>query len=98
MFFLYFSPTSKNVLAESILKQSHSKFGGVNPTTAMKYHSQAVPKVVNEVLEKIPFESIEAVAVSNRPGLKGSLVMGVHYAQYLCYKYKKRMYILTYSN
>ena len=56
----------------------------------MKRHAQALPKVVNEVLEKVPIENIDAVAVTNRPGLNGSLVMGRNYAQYLCYKYRKR--------
>ena len=77
-------------MAESLNKQSHAKFGGVIPTVAMKYHAKALPKVVNEVLEKVPIENVDAVAVTNRPGLKGSLIMGVRYAQYLCYKYKKR--------
>ena len=85
-----FSPNTKNVLAESLLKQSHSRLGGVIPTIAMKRHAQALPKVVNEVLEKVPIENIDAVAVTNRPGLNGSLVMGRNYAQYLCYKYRKR--------
>ena len=88
--FKYFSPNTKNVLAESLLKQSHSRLGGVIPTIAMKRHAQALPKVVNEVLEKVPIENIDAVAVTNRPGLNGSLVMGRNYAQYLCYKYRKR--------
>lgn len=82
-------PNTKNVLAESLLKQSHSRLGGVIPTVAMKRHAQALPKVVNEVLEKVPIENIDAVAVTNRPGLNGSLVMGRNYAQYLCYKYRK---------
>ena len=59
----------------------------------MKRHAQALPKVVNEVLEKVPIENIDAVAVTNRPGLNGSLVMGRNYAQYLCYKYRKRKFI-----
>ena len=88
--FKFFSPNTKNVLAESLLKQSHSRLGGVIPTIAMKRHAQALPKVVNEVLEKVPIENIDAVAVTNRPGLNGSLVMGRNYAQYLCYKYRKR--------
>merc|ERR1712079_814567 len=39
-------PNTKNVLAESLLKQSHSRLGGVIPTVAMKRHAQALPKVV----------------------------------------------------
>ena len=87
------------MLAESLLKQSHSRLGGVIPTIAMKRHAQALPKVVNEVLEKVPIEKIDAVAVTNRPGLNGSLVMGRNYAQYLCYKYRKRKFTrILYKN
>ena len=64
--------------------------GGVNPTQAMKAHAIAVPKIVKEVMDKVSMEAIEAVAVTNRPGLKGSLIIGRNYAQYLCYKFKKR--------
>ena len=56
----------------------------------MKSHSINVPKVVNEVLKDVKIEDIKAIAVTNRPGLNGSLLMGRNYAQYLCYKFKKR--------
>ena len=82
------------MIAEALLKQSVAKMGGVLPTFAMKIHAKNVPKVVDKVLESVGMESIDAIAVANRPGLKGSLVMGTHYAQYLCYKYKKRMFCL----
>ena len=101
MFYIFFSfsPNTKIVLAESLLKQSHSRLGGVIPTIAMKRHALALPKVVNEVLEKVPIEKIDAVAVTNRPGLNGSLVMGRNYAQYLCYKYRKRKFTrILYKN
>ena len=86
----FFSPENKQIVAEALATQSSAKLGGVNPTLAMKAHAQAVPKTVKEVLDKVSMEAIEAVAVTNRPGLKGSLIIGRNYAQYLCYKYKKR--------
>ena len=64
--------------------------GGVLPTFAMKGHAKNVPKTVNQVLEKVPIEGIKAIAVTNRPGLNGSLIIGRNYAQYLCHKHKKR--------
>jgi N6-L-threonylcarbamoyladenine synthase len=77
-------------VAEALATQSSAKMGGVNPTQAMKAHAIAVPKIVKEVMDKVSMEAIEAVAVTNRPGLKGSLIIGRNYAQYLCYKFKKR--------
>ena len=91
---LSYSPHRREILAESIVKQSMAKYGGGIPTLAMKGHSQGVPKSVNEVLTKVPIERLEAIAVTNRPGLKGSLIMGRNYAQYLCYKYKLRKFTL----
>ena len=88
--FLLFSPNSKEIVAEALAVQSTAKLGGVVPTFAMKAHAQAVPKTVNQVLEKVAIEDIKAIAVTNRPGLNGSLIIGRNYAQYLCYKHKKR--------
>ena len=86
----FFSPENKQIVAEALATQSSAKMGGVNPTQAMKAHAIAVPKIVKEVMDKVSMEAIEAVAVTNRPGLKGSLIIGRNYAQYLCYKFKKR--------
>ena len=87
---IIFSPENKQIIAEALVTQSHAKLGGVVPTLAMKSHATGVPKTVNQVLDKVSIEDIEAIAVTNRPGLKGSLLMGCRYAQYLCYKHKKR--------
>ena len=87
---MIFSPVNKEIIAEALVTQTHAKLGGVLPTIAMKSHAKGVPKAVNQVLEKISIKDIEAIAVTNRPGLKGSLLMGCRYAQYLCYKHRKR--------
>ena len=88
---LFFSPHSKEILTEALIKQSSAKLGGVLPTVAMKSHAQAVPKVVDQVLDKVDISQIEAIAVTNQPGLQGSLIMGRNYAQYLCKKHQKPM-------
>lgn len=84
-------PKTKKVIAEALASQSSAKFGGVIPTYAMKNHAINVPKVVEQVLKSCPIEDIDAVAVTTHPGLKGSLVIGRNYAQYLCHKYQKPM-------
>ena len=63
----------------------------------MKSHAVNVPRVVDKVLQKVKIQDIDAIAVTNRPGLNGSLLMGRNYAQYLCYKFKKRkLFVLSY--
>ena len=75
-------------------KQKSTQLGGVLPTFAMKSHAVNVPRVVDKVLQKVKIEDIDAIAVTNRPGLNGSLLMGRNYAQYLCYKFKKRKWFV----
>ena len=85
-----FSEETKEVIVEALEKQKSTQLGGVLPTFAMKSHAVNVPRVVDKVLQKVKIEDIDAIAVTNRPGLNGSLLMGRNYAQYLCYKFKKR--------
>ncbi len=73
--------------------QLSAKFGGVIPSFAMNRHAQQIPIVVENCLKDAGLESaadVEVIAVTNRPGLSGSLRKGTNYAKYLCTKYKKR--------
>jgi N6-L-threonylcarbamoyladenine synthase len=73
--------------------QLTARFGGVIPSFAMRNHTIDVPFVVETSLKQANLESfdqVDAVAVTNRPGLTGSLLIGTRYAQYLCHKHKKR--------
>jgi N6-L-threonylcarbamoyladenine synthase len=57
----------------------HSKFGGVVPEIASRNHSIALLPLIDEILRdnNLSFENIDAFAVTNRPGLIGSLIVGV---------------------
>jgi N6-L-threonylcarbamoyladenine synthase len=57
----------------------HSPFGGVVPEIASRNHSMALLPLIDEILKKnnLTFENIDAFAVTNRPGLMGSLIVGV---------------------
>ena len=57
----------------------HSKFGGVVPEIASRNHSIALLPLIDEILIKnnLSFSDIDAFAVTNRPGLIGSLIVGV---------------------
>ncbi|HBT75597.1 MAG TPA: tRNA (adenosine(37)-N6)-threonylcarbamoyltransferase complex transferase subunit TsaD, partial [Planctomycetaceae bacterium] len=56
----------------------HERFGGVVPEIASRAHLERIVPVIDETLKRagIPLERLDAVAVANRPGLAGSLLVG----------------------
>jgi N6-L-threonylcarbamoyladenine synthase len=78
--------TGDDVSIESlvILSQDvHRVFGGVVPEIASRQHLTAIVPVVLRALEEagVGKEGIEAVAVTNAPGLVGALLVGVSFAK-----------------
>jgi len=65
----------------------HQKFGGVVPEVASRHHIENVKSVVAEALRQagVTLADIEAVAVTNTPGLVGALLVGVSYAKGLAF-------------
>lgn len=65
----------------------HRPFGGVFPELAAREHLEKIQPVVHEALEKanVTFRDIDAVAVTQGPGLIGSLLIGVSYAKALAW-------------
>lgn len=65
----------------------HRPFGGVFPELAAREHLEKIEPVVREALEKanVTFQQIDAVAVTQGPGLIGSLLVGVSYAKALAW-------------
>lgn len=65
----------------------HKPFGGVVPELASREHLKKIEPVVEEALAKaaIDFQDIEAIAVTQGPGLVGSLLVGVCYAKALAW-------------
>lgn len=63
----------------------HRRFGGVVPEIASREHLLKIDPVVDEALEKagVSIDDVDAVAVTNGPGLIGSLLVGVNYAKAL---------------
>ena len=84
---------SGKVLGESLSTQLSSRMGGIIPTIAMTFHAQRVEGVVSDCLARagVMVEDLTAIAVTNRPGLKGPLVVGTDYAKYLCMKHQLPM-------
>ena len=65
-----------------ILSQDvHRIFGGVVPEIASRAHLTAIVPVVERALSDSGDDHIDAVAVTNAPGLVGALLVGVSYAK-----------------
>jgi len=76
--------TGDDVRMESlvILSQDvHRIFGGVVPELASRQHLTAIVPVVTRALEDAGTGSIDAIAVTNGPGLVGALLVGVSFAK-----------------
>ncbi|HEX8289301.1 MAG TPA: tRNA (adenosine(37)-N6)-threonylcarbamoyltransferase complex transferase subunit TsaD [Pyrinomonadaceae bacterium] len=65
----------------------HKPFGGVVPELASREHLEKIEPIVKEALAKaeVSFRDINAVAVTQGPGLVGSLLVGVCYAKALAF-------------
>ena len=74
-----------NIIASQI--DLHAKTGGVVPEVASRQHVTQINAVIAEALEVagIGLKDVGAVAVANRPGLMGALLVGVSAAKTLAY-------------
>jgi N6-L-threonylcarbamoyladenine synthase len=70
-----------NVIATQI--PFHAPWSGVVPEIASRKHTEWIYAVAKEALEKagLDVKDIDAVAVTNRPGLSGSLLVGLSFAK-----------------
>jgi N6-L-threonylcarbamoyladenine synthase len=77
----------ERVLSSVVASQldTHGKYGGVVPELASREHLRAIVPVVREALSnaRIGLPSLSAIAVTEGPGLIGSLLVGITYAKAL---------------
>ena len=74
------------VLSNVIANQEiHTQYGGVVPELASRAHQQNIVPVVAQALQKaqIKKEQLTAIAVTQGPGLMGSLLVGMSFAKSL---------------
>ncbi|MDR3748577.1 MAG: tRNA (adenosine(37)-N6)-threonylcarbamoyltransferase complex transferase subunit TsaD [Acidobacteriota bacterium] len=66
---------------------THQPYGGVVPELASREHLRAIVPVVRKALEDAgkSYATIDAVAVTQGPGLAGALLVGLSYAKALAY-------------
>jgi N6-L-threonylcarbamoyladenine synthase len=77
------------VLSNVVLSQDeiHAPYGGVVPELASRQHTQAIDGVVREALERarMRLEQVDLLAVTQGPGLIGSLLVGLSFAKGLAF-------------
>ena len=69
----------------------HRRFGGVVPELASREHLDKIVPVVEEAFERagVRPEDLDGIAVTQGPGLVGSLLVGLSYAKALAYALDK---------
>ena len=75
-----------NVVSSSLFR--HKKFGGVVPEIASRHCMEQIQCVFEEVLReaRIKPQDLDLIAVTQGPGLIGSLLVGVSFAKALAYQ------------
>jgi tRNA N6-adenosine threonylcarbamoyltransferase len=78
-----------NVVSSQIA--THQPFGGVVPELASREHLRAIVPVVRQALAEAghSYESVDAIAVTQGPGLAGALLVGISYAKALAFALEK---------
>ena len=83
----------RDVLSSVVRNQNaeHAPFGGIVPEIAGRSHLRNAVPVVDAALEEagVALDAIDAIAVTNRPGLIGSLLVGVSLAKGLSWSLGK---------
>jgi N6-L-threonylcarbamoyladenine synthase len=79
----------KGILSSELFSQIelHQQFGGVVPEIASRSQLEKITPIVRQALLKaqVELEHIDVIAVTNKPGLPGSLLVGVCFAKALAW-------------
>jgi N6-L-threonylcarbamoyladenine synthase len=85
--------SGRKILSSVVLSQDkiHAPYGGVVPELASRRHLQSIGYVVGEALGRAALTpgQIDAFAVTQGPGLIGSLLVGLSFAKGLAYYFGK---------
>src|SRR5271156_1327316 len=85
--------SGRQILSNAVASQiaTHQPYGGVVPELASREHLRAIVPVVRQALAEAgqTYASIDALAVTQGPGLAGSLLVGVSFAKALAFAQDK---------
>lgn len=79
---------TSNVVASQM--ESHKRFGGVVPEVASRHHVEQITVVIEQAMKDahITFAELDAIAVTQGPGLVGALLIGVNAAKALAFAHQ----------
>src|SRR2546421_2676445 len=81
--------SGEQLLSNAVFSQiaTHQPYGGVVPELASREHLRAIVPVVRRALDDAghTLQSIDAIAVTQGPGLAGALLVGISYAKALAF-------------
>ncbi len=74
-----------NIVASQI--ESHKRFGGVVPEIASRHHVEQITFVLDQAITEaeMTWDEIDAIAVTEGPGLVGALIIGVNAAKAIAF-------------
>ncbi|MDI3535777.1 MAG: tRNA N6-adenosine threonylcarbamoyltransferase [Eubacteriaceae bacterium] len=82
----------RKILSNRIYSQIdiHQKYGGVVPEIASRNHVKKLPYIIDEALAEsgLSLKEMDAIAVTNGPGLIGALLIGLSTAKAMAYSLK----------
>src|SRR5205807_1379529 len=85
--------SGEEMLSNVVFSQiaTHQPYGGVVPELASREHLRAIVPVVRQALADAgqSYQSVDALAVTQGPGLAGSLLVGISYAKALSFALDK---------
>src|SRR5579871_678506 len=85
--------SGEQVVSNVVFSQiaTHAPYGGVVPELASREHLRAIVPVVRKALEdaKQSYQTVDALAVTQGPGLPGALLVGISYAKALAFALDK---------
>lgn len=84
-----------NVISSQI--EVHRKYGGVVPELASRHHIKNIVYVYEQALKEaqLSLDDVDAIAVTNGPGLVGSLLVGLNFARAIAYVKKKKFFAIN---
>jgi N6-L-threonylcarbamoyladenine synthase len=85
--------SGEKILSNVVFSQivTHQPYGGVVPELASREHLRAIVPVVRQALQQAEhtYQSVDAIAVTQGPGLAGALLVGISYAKALAFALDK---------
>lgn len=85
----------RGMLSNTLFSQIelHKQFGGVVPEIASRSHMEKINVIVQAALDKanVGLADIDVIAVTNKPGLPGSLLIGMCFAKGIAWALDKKL-------